>query len=265
VTSVVLLLISAGSWRGRIRGFGLGDWGIFCLNGFVGITVSISLFHMAIMSFRNAASSAVVFSANPVFVTILARYINGEPWSRGKWLSVVLGATGIAAFAWESGNPTSESLLGLSLMIGAAVSFALSICISRRHVGRYGPVAFMGFSSFFGSVFVLPLGLWRGGSAGFAAMAEGWLLVGYIVVFGTAVAYGAYYFGLSRTSAYEASMSFFMKPVLASALSVVLLRESLNVWTVSGTALIVGGLFLSIRLPGRKTGVGRVGQGERIQ
>jgi drug/metabolite transporter (DMT)-like permease len=252
VTAVLLLMWSQASWRRRIVDFGWRDWGIFCLNGFVGITVSISLFHLAILSFRNAASSAVVFSANPVFVTVFARFINKESWNVRKWISVCMGCFGVGLFAWESGNPTSESLVGLSLMIGAAAFFALSICISRRFVSSYGAVPFMGFSSLFGSVMVLPVGLLRAGPESMASLVDGWMLVAYIAVFGTAVAYGAYYIGLSRTSAYQASMSFFLKPVMASVLSVLMLSEQLNAWTVCGTMLILAGLFLSVKMPKRK-------------
>ena len=62
-----------------------------------------------------------------------------------------------------------------------------------------------------------------------------------------------YYSGIAGTSAYVGSMAFFMKPVLACVLAQVARKTGLlpgekmmNIWTLSGTALIFIAMCLTV-------------------
>jgi len=246
VTGIVLLTISIPLLRLRLKPLGLKDYGIFCLNGFIGIALAIPIFHIAILTMGKASSSAVIFCVNPVFVIVLARFINGETWSVRKWIAVVLGVAGVSFFAYESGVFTMSSVRGLGLMLLAAFLFALSICISKRVIARYGAILLMGFSALAGSLMLLPLVLFRLQMNDIHALSEAWLPVLFLALVGTALAYGLYYFGLMNTSAQKGAMAFFLKPVLASLLAVIFLGETINMYMLLGTALILSGLFLGL-------------------
>ncbi|MEA1970929.1 MAG: DMT family transporter [Thermodesulfobacteriota bacterium] len=246
ITGVVLLIISIPLLRLRLKPLGLKDYGIFCLNGFIGITLAIPIFHIAILTMGKASSSAVVFCVNPVFVIMLARFINGEAWSVRKWVAVVFGVSGVSFFAYESGVLTMGSVSGLGLMLLAAFFFALSICISRRVIAGYGAILLMGFSALAGSLMLLPLVLFRLQISDIHVLSEAWIPVLFLSLAGTALAYVLYYFGLMNTSAQKGALAFFLKPVLASLLAVIFLGETINMYMLLGTALILSGLFLGL-------------------
>lgn len=249
LTGIVLIILSIPILRLRINPLGLKDYGIFCLNGFIGITLAISIFHIALLVFEKAASSAVVFSVNPVFVMIIARFVNNEPWRFRNWISAIVGAVGVSCFAWESGRLSLGSLNGLGLMILSASLFALSVCIAKRFMALYGAVLLMGFSALFGSLMLLPIIFIRLPLHGFSGLSEAWLPVLYISLAGTALAYGLYYFGLMNTSANKGSMAFFLKPVLASLFAVIFLDETINTYMIVGTCLILSALFFVLLGP----------------
>jgi len=246
VTGLLLILISLPMLRLRAEPFSHRDYGVFLMNGLIGITLALSFFHTAILVLDKAASAAVIFCINPVFVVILARYINQEPWNGRKWIGVFLGLAGVFCFAYESGVFTWHSLHGLSLMVLAAFLFALSTCISRRVVGRYGALALMGFSSLAGSLILLPLAAIRIETAGFAHIISAAAPILYVTLMGTSLAYFLYYYGLMNTSAQRGGMIFFLKPVLASLLAVWILGETLNPYMLGGIALILSSLFLEL-------------------
>jgi drug/metabolite transporter (DMT)-like permease len=248
VTGIVLLAISWPRLRRELT-LGVRDYGLFALNGFIGITVAITLFHEAINLFRNASSAAVVFSVNPVFVTLLAPFINHEKWTVSKVLGSLLGACGVVFFAWESGTLDAQSVHGLALMLLSAALFGLSICISKRIMPKYGAMVVMGYSGLFGALFLLPLLAFRFEPQMGTELVKGWTMVLYIAVMGTAVAYGLYYYGIHHTTAQGGSMSFFLKPVVASILAVAILHETINSFMIIGTSLILVGLFIAEILP----------------
>ena len=246
VTGVVLVALSIPTLRLRVTPLAGRDWGFFCLNGFVGIALAISLFHVAVLAFEKAASSAVVFCANPVFVLLFGRFVNNETWSPRKWLAVVLGAVGVSLFALESGGLARSSITGLAVMLLAAALFGLSICMAKRKMADYGAKLLMGFSALFGSLMILPVAIFRTGSAGLAGLADAWLPIAYVTLLGTTAAYFLYYFGLLNTSLHGGSLTFFLKPVLASVLAIVILKEQTNIYMIAGTLLIFGGLASSM-------------------
>jgi drug/metabolite transporter (DMT)-like permease len=245
-TGVILLALNLPAFLRSGLDLKAADFGLFALNGFIGIALALSLFHLAILVFEKAASCAVVFSANPIFVIILARFVNNEPWSVPKWLALALGVAGVGLFAWESGAFSAQSLAALGIMTASAVFFALSICISRRLVSRYGVFIFMGFSALFGSLMALPFAfasVWHNGAGG---IAQSWLPVLYITLAGTTLAYGLYYYGLKHCTAFQASMMFFLKPVLASIFAALILKEHINAFMAGGSMLIISGLVITV-------------------
>lgn len=246
---VTALCLLAVGWPGaRRRGLALQgrDYALLAANGLVGIALSISLFHVAILAFRNASSSAVVFSVNPVFVALLAPLVNREVIRPRQLAAVVLGGLGVLCFAFESGRLQGDSLQGLLVMGASALFFAVGICVSRRVIPRYGALVTMGMSSLFASLAVLPVGLWHRQTPVLPELAKAWFPVLYVVLAGTALAYGLYYYGLARTSAYSASLSFFLKPVIATGLAIALAGERLNAYTAGGTGLVMVGLVLAL-------------------
>lgn len=221
------------------------DLCIFLLNGAIGVTLSISLYQFGVARFDNASSSAVLFSSNALFTIFFARFINGEEWTLRKWLAVAVSLAGIACFLFEKGAPSRDSLWPVLLMWSSAMAFACSVCITRKVVASYGPGLLMGFSSLFGSILVLPLALLFGNPGGWSSCLTGWFPLSLLILGGTALGYCLYYGSMRYISAYMASMTFLLKPVLACLLAVCLAGERMNRWTFLGTVLIVTSLLVS--------------------
>lgn len=246
ITGILLLALAWPEFLRSGMALKLPDFGWFALIGAVGIAVSLSLFHIAILCFEKAASCAVVFSANPIFVVIIARFVNNEPWTIPKWAALALGAAGVAFYAWESGAFTVQSLAAMGIMSLSAFFFAFSICLSRRLVVRYGAFMLMGFSALFGSMLVMPFAVASAWQHGIGGIVEVWRPVLYVTLAGTALAYGLYYYGLRHCTAFQASMMFFLKPVLASIFAALILGEHINVFMLSGGLLVLAGLVIVV-------------------
>lgn len=251
-TGLILIGLFWPAFRKSGKHLGWRDMAIFALNGAVGISISISLYQFAVATFENASSAAVVFSSNALFTIIFARWINGEPWTVRKWLAVFVGMTGIGCFLFEKGTPNWNTIAAIILMWGSALTFACSVCITRRVVANYGGGLLMGFSSLFGSILVLPFALLRAQPGVWHSCCVGWLPLTTLILAGTALGYYLYYSAMKYISAYLASMSFLLKPVLACLLAVLLAGEHMNRWTILGTAVILCSLLVStLRLPAR--------------
>ncbi len=245
-TGIILLGLALSGLRRRHKPLTRRDLGVFAMMGLLGVAIAISLFHLAIIIFDKASSCAIVFSANPVFVVLFARYINNEPLDARKLAALILGVAGITCFAWESGSFSLKSLAGLSIMVVAALCFAVNICFSRRVIGRYGVFLLMGATALSGSLLVLPLAAISIAQHGVGGLISAWAPVLYVALAGTTLAYALYYYGLSRGTLFQTSMPFFLKPVLASLLACLLLGEHINGFMIGGSLLILSGLAITV-------------------
>jgi len=249
-TGIFLLLLSLPRLVRKKYRLSWEDAKVFLLNGSVGIALAISLFHLAISVLDKASSAAVVFSINPVFVILLSPIINKDRLCYKRFSAALLAAVGVGCFAWESGEFSVHSLKGMGLMLLAALFFAISICISKRVMHRFGAIFLMGGSALVGSMILIPISLffvsWQNLSG---AIGNNWAILFYIIVFGTSIPYVLYYLGIHKSSVQEGSMSFFLKPVIAGVLAYYLCNESFNIFMVVGTVLILLALCFAVILP----------------
>ena len=255
ITGLILLAVGLPLlWR-KGKHLAFADWLHFTLNGILGITLCLSLFHLGIDKFQNASSAAVVFSANSIFVVILARFINAEKWALNKWIAVLFGLIGISMFIYENGSPDMTTLKAIGVMSFSALLFALSVCYTKKTIAKTGAMVYMGGSSLIGGLLALPMFFIISDlsfGAAIAPMKDAIFEMSYMVFIATALAYCLYYTGISCTSAFHASMAFMLKPVLACVFSqlanvcgILSSERAMNAWTITGTVLIVVAMCLA--------------------
>jgi drug/metabolite transporter (DMT)-like permease len=216
--------------------------------GLVGVTLMSSLFHLS-LTYLPANVAALVFSCNSVFVILFAPLVLNEKITFRKLLAVALCLGGIAFLAKDHAD--GISVLGLMLMLGAIVVFAVYTLLFKIMTPRYGALPVTALASLIGALFLLPVA-WvaEGMPLPDYAMAD-WLGIAVLSLFGTAGGYFLYIYGISHVEAGWGSMSFFLKPFLAALFAWVILGEALTVPMMISGAFILSGMAVAL-LPVRR-------------
>jgi DME family drug/metabolite transporter len=89
--------------------------------------------------------------------------------------------------------------------------------------------------------------------AGWLATGSGWLMVGYLALVPTVLAYRLFARGLRHVPPSTASTMALAEPVVATLLGVAVLDERLSVVGWVGAALVLAGLVLVARRPATTT------------
>ncbi len=244
LTGAVLLAPALKLIRLRAQPLGWHDGVTLLLLGVFGVTLTISLYHMAIPELR-ANVAAIVFSANPAFVVLFAPWLLGEQINWRKLAAVVLGLAGIVVFALNRGL-VDCSLKGILLMTGALVAFALYTVLSKKFMPRFGAVVITCSASLIGSLLIFPLSLLLEGNPWMGLAAFNWPVVLYLTLVATALAYVLFFYGIINIGAARGSLFFFLKPVLAAAFAWALLGEPVNRLVVGGAGLILASLVFAL-------------------
>ncbi len=235
---------------------------VWCaLLGFLGIFVSMGVFQLA-LEVAPASVVAVLFSCNPVFVLLFARFILGSPIRGDQYLALACQLAGIVCIIDPLGN--NLNLFGCGLTIASAAFFGLYAVCGVRTSLRLSGMAVTWLSFIFGSLELLLVAL----SGHIPAVAEcygalgldilaripffsgysaaNWPTMLYVYVCVTGLGYAFYFMSMELTSPATTSLIFFFKPVLAPLLAWAWLGEEIPLPMKVGIVLILAGSALPL-------------------
>jgi drug/metabolite transporter (DMT)-like permease len=221
------------------------DFALCALAGIVNVVISMSLINLSIAAEgASAAIVAVLFSCNPVFVSVFASLFDGERVGGRKVASLVLCVAGTVLISFDKIGGGPQSLVSPALAVLSAISFGFYTVLGKRISVRTGSLRMNAWAFTTGSLVLLAfLAITKRPIARFDPSIVGW--VAYLSVFVTGLAYLAYFKGLSIAGAGRGSLVFFLKPVLATALAFAFLGERVGPVVYAGIALILAGIWVS--------------------
>lgn len=232
----------------KLRG---NDFGYFALNAALCIPISMALLSFA-GKYTLASTSAVIFSSNAIFTVPFAYLILKEKVNKATLISLIIGILGVIiifnpAKVAAGMNGGSSNLLGVTLALGAAISWSLFTVISKIRIHQYGGYVFNCIAFYFGAFFVLLILLATGrpvfkGIDGGAA-----LVLVYMGIFIKALGYVCYLGAIRLTSAVTASLVFLIKPALATMLAVMVLGEQLELNIIIGIGFIIVSSYIAFK------------------
>lgn len=233
----------------------------FALYGFIGITVSMTLYQLAI-SYTEASIVAVIFSSQPILVMALSYFILKEKIRLNSFISIIIVLIGILCII----NPfqTKLSIAGTILSLLSAILFALYGVSGKKPSTKYGGVTTTCFSFLFGSAEMILLasishipvvsnalesvGLSKFASipffSGYSLHALPYLL--YVSVCVTGIGFASYFTAIEKSSATTASFVFILKSFLAPVFALIILGEQIELSKFFGIILILSGSTINL-------------------
>ena len=218
------------------------DWGYFTLLGFLTVTLHMSLLQMAVLH-MDASATSIIYSGNPVFAVALAHFILHEPLKKNHLLAIGVELVGILFIL----NPAhlEISLRGFLEIITATLLFATYGTLCKLRLPRLGALVITTFNMLIGGLELLALGALYS-SLGLEIFAgipffTGFTLKTTLLLCHVGIGCAAIGFLLTAkiteyTSATEASFVYLVKPILATALAVVVYHEHISVNRMVGIA-----------------------------
>jgi len=209
---------------------------------------------MVVLAERTLPSSlaALLVASEPFWVVLLGWWWLRQPRPSGRVvLGLLVGFAGVYLLVGEqlaagAGGGRAQ-LVGVALVLLAAFSWAAGSIYGLRSPVPKSPVLASGLQMLAGGALLLLLGTatgeWRGlhpGQFGVAA----WLGWGYLVVFGSLVAFTAYSWLLKHAPPARVATYAYVNPVVAVLLGWAMLGEKLTGQMLVGAAVVVGSVIL---------------------
>ncbi|MGF1481750.1 MAG: DMT family transporter [Cyanophyceae cyanobacterium] len=251
-----MLVLAAAAWQGRSQPASSKAWlwiGLFAL-------VDGALFQgfLAQGLVRTGAGlGSVIIDSQPLAVALLSSWLFGEVIGFWGWLGLSIGVLGISLISVPDGlivnllelqaAPMPWPALfnsGEWFMLLASLSMAVGT-VSIRFVCRHAdPVVATGWHMILGGLPLFALsGLFETQQWSQLDF-QGWLALGYATVFGSAIAYGLFFYLASQGNLTSLSSLTFLTPVFALAFGSFFLAEVLSFLQWTGVGLTLVSIYL---------------------
>jgi drug/metabolite transporter (DMT)-like permease len=221
-------------WLG-VAGLGLLFFGIFPI-----------IFNAAFI-YTTAARGALALSTLPLLTMAVGALLGIERLGLRKTAGVLI-ATGGVALALAVGLRTAPegAWRGDLSMVIAALCMAFYNVWSRPFIARSAPLSFAAAGMGIGSSCLALLAEWRGGLAAIEGFGRAqWIAIGYLGLFGGAVAFFLWVFALERASPTRVASTITVNPIAASLVAAALMGEEVGLNLLVGVAAVLAGIWVA--------------------
>jgi drug/metabolite transporter (DMT)-like permease len=215
--------------------------------------------------------ASLIISMTPILIAVLETGLGlfgkgGERLSWRGWAGTLLGTAGIVVLVWPSlhrqtghGGATagySRPLLGVMVLLGAALAFATGSVLSRRFHFRADTFVATGWQIGSAGIFNATIALASGGLHRAVWTWQGFAAIVYLSIFGSIFGLVAFTYLLQNVAVTRVATYAFVNPVIAVLLGVLILHERLTKTELAGMAVVVCAVAMVV--------YGRVGRGREI-
>ncbi|KFC82080.1 DMT family transporter [Buttiauxella agrestis] len=254
VAAIVMLVVLLA--LGRLRRISLRDH-LFCMlqGGCVFGFNFFCFYHAA--AYISSGLESVIFSMSVLFNAINSMIFFRQRPSKNLLPAAVLGIAGVIALFWHDLVATQMAptlLMGIGLSALGTFGFSIGNMISTRHQRRgLETLSTNTYAMFYGTIIMGVLALVRGDSfmPEFTLRYLGSLF--YLAIFGSVIAFGAYFTLVGRIGASQAAYSTLLFPLVALSLSTIYEGYVWHSNAVIGLCMILLGNLVMFSKPGMLT------------
>ncbi|TCC54644.1 EamA family transporter [Kribbella pittospori] len=191
--------------------------------------------------------AALLVAAIPLWLMLLR--VGGGERPRGlTWLGVLIGFGGAALLALSGGN-TSAKPLSVAVLVVGTICWATGSRFAPRLGLPRDPLVTALYEMVFGGTAMVLIGVVRGepGRVHLDRIdGSGWLALGYLIVFGSLLAYSAYSYLLANAPISLIGTYAYVNPAVAVLLGWLILDEHITWQILLGGAVIIIGVALVV-------------------
>ncbi len=218
------------------------------LLGATGVFLYNVLFFFGLKHIGGGRASLII-ACTPLAISVSGIIFLRERPTLLKGFGILLSLAGALVVI---SNGHLESILSLSFgvgekaLVGCVFSWTAYTIIGRSVLRSMSPLSSVYYSCLAGTFLLLAPALGGGLLHDISSIsAPGWLCLGYLGVFGTALGFSLYYAAINRIGTTRAGVFINLVPVFGLLLSWLLLDESVTPTVLSGGLLVLTGIALT--------------------
>ncbi len=218
------------------------DYPKIVLLGITWMAFPLTLFPIA-QQWIDSSLTGMLNSAMPVITVVVTALVFRQPTSRIQLVGVAVGLVGVTLIGAPEATTAGTTALGIVLVIVAVTSYGVAVNIAGPLQRKYGGLPVVRRALLVATVLTLPFGLADATRSSFAwGSVAACLALG---VGGTGVAFVWASILTGRVGPVRMSIVTYLIPIVSTVLGVVFRDETVTVWALLGTAIVLAGAWLT--------------------
>jgi len=218
------------------------EWWPLAIYGVLNVGIYLGAFVLA-MQEVTAGIGTLGVGINPLIISVLSAVWLHKKISSRVWAGLLSGVTGVAIATWPLLLNSTATPRGLALLGFSMLSYSVGTIYYSGRTWTLPRLVINGWQILFGGLFLLPATLWYFEPSSNHYDLRFWGSVGWLVLPVSVVAVQLWLY-LLRLDEVKASMWLFLCPIFGFLYARIFMGEPITSWTVAGTGLVIGGLYL---------------------
>ncbi|HHV35196.1 MAG TPA: EamA family transporter [Syntrophomonadaceae bacterium] len=218
------------------------------LSGFSGIAIFNVLQNQG-LRYAGATDAAILIAMSPVFIALLSWVILKERISKLQVIGIVIAFAGSVLVAtngsFNNFGFNKLRVYGDLLVLLSSLAWAIFSITLKKLLMRYPPTTIMTYSTFAGTIFLIPFSLSEYPVNFLAINSAGWINIIYLGVLASALGNLIWNSALEKVPAVTAGAYLYLSPVVAAVVAFIFLHEIPGMYTIVGGLIILMGTFFA--------------------
>ena len=227
----------------------------YLLSAFVGLAIGMLVLTYG-NSLTDASAGATIMSANPIVISAYMLTVGGEKRTLKKILGTLLGFVGVLIIVTDlnfSAFVAVDNVVGNLIVFLGMIMWCINPLIGKKVIGKklnesdphvVSNLDYNGASFLAAGAMMIPFIFVPGEIQLLSAFTwQTWIGIVYLGVFTSGIAYLLFFKGLESMEASRGINLFYLKPVLATILAIVVIHESPSLYFYIGIGIEVVALI----------------------
>ncbi|OEC88245.1 MULTISPECIES: DMT family transporter [Methanobacterium] len=265
IAAMPLLITATVLWKGwGALKIDKKDLPYIAILAFLGIPLEF-LLQVTSLAYTTATCFTLIFSLSPFFIIFASAVLIKEKITRHKSIGALIGFIGVTFIITNGSLAVPTNLLGDAVAIMANIVWAIYTVLGKSINEKYSALTVLNYTFIFGALELVPFYLISPGLSPAAFTESTWTAMIFLTIFCSLVAFLLYNYGTEKLPASIAGMFIYVQPLSGVALAALVLGESITVYTILGTFLIIYGIYEAERRGGIINGIKNVENNRKSQ
>jgi drug/metabolite transporter (DMT)-like permease len=199
------------------------------------------------VKYISAGLGSIIGAIFPLWLVIIGLFSAKEKIPRKAIIGLLLGFGGVCIIFYEHlqdfFNPNFR--FGIMLSLIATWTWAFGSLYTKKQAANFNPYFSLGFQMVIAGAALLSISTFDQNFLPFTQIPyQSWLSIGYLVIFGSLIAFVCYLYSLQNLPTEQASIYAYINPVVAVLLGAFIFDEKLTTILVLGGMVTLYGVYI---------------------
>jgi drug/metabolite transporter (DMT)-like permease len=199
------------------------------------------------VKFISAGLGAIMAAIFPLWLVVIGLFSASKKNSTTAIIGLLLGFGGVCIIFYEHLQDflVADFRLGIILSLIATLTWAFGTLYTKKQAANFNPYFSLGLQMLISGTALFGFTNLTGNAVAFTKIPwQSWASIGYLIIFGSIVAFVCYLYALQNLPTEQVSIYAYINPMVAVLLGWLIFNERLTVFIAVGGLVTIFGVYL---------------------